>query len=165
MEERITPNRIESLKKGQIFVFGSNLSGKHGLGAAKTAHKKWGAIYGNSSGIQGDCYAIPTKDISIPRVLTIKEIKPYVDKFIIFALRNDQKTFLVTEIGCGLAGGNPKDIAPLFEKAKFINNIHLPKRFWDELNRLLNSTYTSKEVTTMNYGNVSLATKLFPHFF
>lgn len=115
-----------------IFVFGSNLGGKHGKGAAKTA-LTWGAKWGQAAGLQGKTYGIPTKDASIRRVLTIPEIKVFVDEFIEFAKSNTQLVFLVTEVGCGLAGYKPKDIAPLFKEAIDVPNIHLPARFWHKL--------------------------------
>ena len=133
MTERTTPEEIKSLLENQIFVFGSNLSGRHGKGAAKTA-LGWGAKWGQAKGLQGKTYGIPTKDASIRRVLTIDEIKPFVDEFIEFAKLNQNLIFLVTEIGCGLAGYKPKEIAPLFINAINISNIHLPARFWHKLN-------------------------------
>jgi len=127
--ERITPVNIIKLNKSEIFVFGSNESGRHGKGAAKTAIK-WGAKYGQSSGIQGRTYAIPTKNKSITKTLTLSEIKHYVDIFIEFAKINKSLIFLVTEVGCGLGGLSPKDVAPLFKGAFDIENIYLPERFW-----------------------------------
>ena len=132
MIKRTTPENITELKENEIFTFGSNLSGKHGLGAAKTA-LKWGAKWGQAEGIQGRTYGIPTKDAQIRRTLSINEIKPYVDDFIAFAKTNYNLTFLVTEIGTGLAGLAHKDVAPLFKEAVGVENIHLPSRFWDEL--------------------------------
>lgn len=132
MLDRITPDHIKKLKVGEIFIFGSNLSGKHGLGSAKTA-LGWGAKYGQASGLQGRTYGIPTKDASVRKTLTIPEIKRFVDEFILFAKDNRNLTFLVTEIGCGLAGLNVKDIAPLFKDAVEVSNIHLPSRFWHKL--------------------------------
>lgn len=129
---RITPEFISKLEQGYIFVFGSNLSGRHGKGAAKTA-LGWGAKWGQGAGLQGRTYGIPTKDASIRRTLTIEEIKPFVDEFIEFARSRKDLIFLVTEIGCGLAGYKPKDIAPLFEKAIDVENIYLPERFWHKL--------------------------------
>jgi hypothetical protein len=126
---RITSEEIESLKENEIFVFGSNQSGRHGKGAAKTA-LGWGAVWGQAEGLQGRTYGIPTKDFSVRRTLSIEEIKPYVERFLKFASENSQYIFLVTEIGCGLAGYKPKDIAPLFSSAEKISNIHLPSRFW-----------------------------------
>jgi hypothetical protein len=129
---RTTPDEIKKLEQEHIFVFGSNLSGRHGKGAAKTA-LGWGAKWGQGSGLQGRTYGIPTKDASIRRTLTIIEIKPFVDEFIEFAKNNTDLTFLVTEIGCGLAGHKQKDIAPLFMNAVDVDNIHLPEKFWHKL--------------------------------
>ena len=119
---------ITSLKENEIFVFGSNLSGFHGAGAAKTA-MEWGAIWGQGVGLQGKTYAIPTKSEGITRTLTIEEIKPYVDEFIQFAIDNPNLEFLVTEIGCGLAGLTHIEVAPLFISAVSVPNIHLPEPF------------------------------------
>jgi hypothetical protein len=129
---RKTPDEIKKLEQEQIFVFGSNLSGRHGKGAAKTA-LGWGAKWGQAAGLQGRTYGIPTKDASIRRTLTIIEIKPFVDEFIEFAKNNSDMIFLVTEIGCGLAGHKQKDIAPLFLNAVDVENIHLPEKFWQKL--------------------------------
>lgn len=134
---RITPENITKLEAGFIFVFGSNLSGRHGKGAAKTA-LGWGAKWGQADGLQGRTYGIPTKDATIRRTLTIEEIKPFVNDFIEFAKTRPDLTFLVTEIGCGLAGYKPKDIAPLFENAIYVHNIYLPIRFWHKLKKPLN---------------------------
>lgn len=131
-DARTTPDRITKLKYYEVFVFGSNLSGRHGMGAARTA-LKWGAKWGQASGIQGQTYGIPTKDAQISRTLSITEIKPYVDEFIVYAAANPNTIFLVTEIGCGLAGLKPKQIAPLFKDAVNIPNIYLPSRFWHKL--------------------------------
>lgn len=129
---RITPELITHIKANEVFVFGSNESGRHGKGAAKTA-LGFGAKWGQASGIQGKTYGIPTKDASIRRTLTIEEIKPYVDDFIEWAKYHTGNIFYVTEIGCGLAGYKPKDIAPLFAAAINIENIYLPERFWHKL--------------------------------
>lgn len=128
MRNQYSPANIETLPPNEIFVFGSNLSGMHGAGAAKTA-LGWGAVWGQASGLQGKTYGIPTKDATIRRTLRLEEIKPFVDKFIEFAKNNPELTFLVTEIGCGLAGYTPKDIAPLFKQALELDNIQLPYRF------------------------------------
>ena len=132
---RTTPDIISRLDENQIFVFGSNLSGRHGKGAAKTA-LGWGAIWGQGAGLQGRTYGIPTKDRTIRRTLTVLEIAPFVNDFVIFAISRPDLDFLVTEIGCGLAGLRPKEVAPLFEKAKHVDNIYLPARFWHKLNQL-----------------------------
>jgi len=130
--KRITSNNITSLKDNEIFVFGSNKKGVHGAGAAKTA-LSFGVKYGQANGLQGNSYAIPTKDATIKYSLSVDEIKYYVDIFIDFAKENNDKTFLVTEIGCGLANHKVSDIAPLFKKAIDVENIHLPLKFWNNL--------------------------------
>lgn len=130
---RTTPENITKLESNQIFVFGSNQSGRHGKGAAKTA-LGWGAVYGQAEGLQGKTYGIPSKDKRI-MTLTIDEIKPYVDRFVEFAKQHPELTFLVTEIGCGLAGLKPEQVAPLFIECKEMVNIWLPARFWFIINR------------------------------
>lgn len=137
MKNRITPNKIIELNQNEIFVFGSNLIGVHGAGAAKKA-MEFGAELGNPIGRQGNTYAIPTKDAFIKNPLSVKEIGYYVDNLINYAELNPELTFLVTEIGCGLAGYDPTDIAPLFTKAILVKNIHLPKPFWDCLKNHIN---------------------------
>lgn len=130
--ERTTDRHITKLEDHQIFVFGSNLSGIHGAGAAKTA-LSFGAELGKGTGIQGNTYAIPTKDATVYNTLSIDEIKNYVDDFISFAISHSEYTFLVTEIGCGLAGLTHRQIAPLFKDAIEVSNIHLPEPFWNIL--------------------------------
>jgi hypothetical protein len=132
MVNRITPDYIKKLGAKEIFVFGSNQSGRHGKGAAKTA-LGWGAVWGQAEGLQGRTYGIPTKDSSISKTLSIEEIKPYADRFIEFAKTRPDLKFLVTEVGCGLAGLKPKDVAPLFAAAIEVENICLPARFWHKL--------------------------------
>lgn len=127
--ERITPDNITHLNDKEIFVFGSNLGGRHGKGAAKTA-LTWGARYGQGNGLWGKTYAIPTKSYDVRKTLSIEKIKVYVDEFIEQAKYHIGNIFLVTEIGCGLAGYKPKEIAPLFKNAIEIENIYLPKNFW-----------------------------------
>lgn len=99
-----------------IFVFGSNLAGIHGAGAAAYARQYHGAIYGQGIGLQGDSYGIPTKDHRI-HTLSIREITLYVDQFLEFARTHPAMTFNVTRIGCGLAGYTDGHIAPLFKAA------------------------------------------------
>jgi hypothetical protein len=112
-----------------IFVFGSNLAGVHGAGAAKFAYDNHGAIWGQGVGLQGTSYGIPTKDSEI-QTLPIVEIKRYVDQFLGFAKRHQELAFNVTRIGCGLAGYKDKDIAPLFAGAP--TNCYLPNG-WREM--------------------------------
>lgn len=111
-----------------IFVFGSNLAGRHGAGAALYAKQNHGAIYGIGEGLQGNSYGIPTKDNNL-NTLDLTAIASYVDQFIQFAQQNPNLKFNVTPIGCGLAGYKPKDIAPLFLKHSIPININLPKEF------------------------------------
>lgn len=115
---------ITELQANEVFVFGSNLAGRHGAGAAKQA-LKWGAIYGVGVGHRGKTYAIPTKDENI-QTLPLYQIKEYVKEFISYA-KDRPEIFLVTAIGCGLAGYQPKDIAPMFNDVS--KNIVLPKEF------------------------------------
>jgi hypothetical protein len=130
-KQRTTDQSITSLKKGEVFVFGSNLSGRHGKGAALQA-LEWGAIIGLGEGPYGNTYAIPTKDNKL-KTLPIKDIKACISRFERFAKNHPEKTFLVTEIGCGLAGYMPKDIAPLFAGCIDVKNVHFPERFWSIL--------------------------------
>lgn len=113
----------------RIFVFGSNLAGRHGRGAAKFALEKFGAVYGQGSGLQGSSYAIPTKDEKL-KTLPLWSIKLSVYGFMRFASANPLMTFNVTKIGCGLAGYDEKDIAPMFRGAT--TNVILPKG-WREM--------------------------------
>ena len=124
---RITPEHIRSLGQNEIFVFGSNLAGAHGGGAARIAVEQFGAIMGQGVGLQGQSYAIPTMQGGV------NTIAPYVDEFIAFAKQHPELTFLVTRIGCGIAGFSPRQIAPLFTGAVDVKNIHLPQDFWTEL--------------------------------
>ena len=123
-KNRITPEWIDSLKDNEIFVFGSNLQGMHGGGAARVARLRFGAILGQGVGLQGQSYAIPTMQGGV------ETIRPYVYDFIAYAQQHPDKQFLVTPIGCGIAGFDPEDIAPLFEAAKGVKNISLPESFW-----------------------------------
>jgi len=114
-------------RNDEIFVFGSNINGRHGKGAALQA-THFGAMYGKGIGLHGNTYAIPTKNREM-KVMFLREISKYVNDFIEFAKANPDKQFLVTKIGCGLAGYNETDIAPLFKECKFVTNIHLPYAF------------------------------------
>ena len=124
-KNRITPEWIDTLKDNEIFVFGSNLAGMHGGGAARVARLRFGAVLGNGVGIQGQSYAIPTMQGGV------ETIRPYVDDFIAYAQQHPSLHFLVTPIGCGIAGFEPEDIAPVFEGAKAVKNISLPESFWE----------------------------------
>ena len=119
-QKRTTPEFISELQPGEIFVFGSNLGGMHGGGAAYAAYRKFGAIMGQGVGLQGQSYAIPTMQGAV------ETIRPYVDEFIEFAKSHPELTFLVTRIGCGIAGFTDDEISPLFAKAHNVRNIVLP---------------------------------------
>lgn len=125
---RITSDYIKTLKPGEVFVFGSNRQGWHGGGAAAMAHMYFGAVWGQGGGLQGCSYAIPTMEAGIDAVGW------YVDEFIAFARENPEKHFLVTEIGCGVAGFSPQEIAPLFHDAIAMDNVSLPRSFWEVIN-------------------------------
>ena len=140
MKNRTTPANITDLKENQIFVFGSNESGRHGKGAAKTA-LKWGAKWGQPEGLQGRTYGIPTKNASISNTLSLSKIDKYVQLFHEEAYVRMDLIFLVTEIGCGLAGLKPKDVAPLFKEASKLPNVYLPASFW----RILTKTDTCRQ--------------------
>jgi len=124
-----TPERITELKPNEIFVFGSNLDGAHGGGAARIAYNRFGAVWGQGVGLQGQCYAIPTMQGGV------ETIKPYVDEFIKFARQHQEYKFLVTRIGCGIAGFKDEDIAPLFKDALEVENIILPHEFVKHMNK------------------------------
>lgn len=125
---------IKRLDKNQVFVFGSNRQGRHGKGAALTAKNKFGAIYGQAKGLQGQSYAIVTKELrSNYNPVTLDEIKEGIDNFIIFAKENTDLTFYVVEIGCNLAYFTVEQIAPLFRPALRLKNVYLPQRFIDNL--------------------------------
>ena len=115
-----TPERISELKPDEVFVFGSNLEGMHGGGAAYVAWRQFGAVMGCGVGLRGQSYAIPTMQGGV------ETIRPYVDEFIQFAGQHPELTFLVTRIGCGIAGFTDEEISPLFEKAHDVENIVLP---------------------------------------
>lgn len=124
-----TPETIKSLQRNEIFVFGSNLKGVHGAGAAKKAYQSFGAIWGRPSGIQGKSYAIPTKDQHL-KPLPLGIITKFIKDFIVFAQNNPKFTFFVTKIGCGLAGYCTADIATIFNNIPNIpSNVVLPIEF------------------------------------
>lgn len=122
-----TPDKITSLQPNEVFVFGSNLAGMHGGGAARVARKLFGAVMGQGVGLQGQSYAIPTMQGGV------ETIKPYVDEFIAFAESHPELKFYVTRIGCGIAGFTDSEIAPLFKNAPGKPNIVLPRDFVEVL--------------------------------
>lgn len=122
---RTTPNKIISLGPNEIFAFGSNLAGRHGKGAAKDA-LRFGAIYGKGMGLHGQTWAIATKGRNL-EILPLSFIEIQVRHFLDYATFDDQLTFLVTPIGCGLAGYKPSEIAPMFKNSP--SNVVLPACF------------------------------------
>ena len=127
VERRYTPEHIKELKEGEVFVFGSNLAGAHGGGAAAAAVRYFGAVWGQGVGMQGQSYAIPTMHGGVD------VIKPYVDEFIQYAKEHPELTFLVTRIGCGIAGFRDAEIAPLFAPSLNLENVILPKSFVENI--------------------------------
>ena len=126
-DREYTPDRISELKENEIFVFGSNLAGAHGGGAARLAYERFGAVWGEGVGLHGQTYAIPTMQGGVDT------IKPYVDAFIRFAKEHNRLKFLVTRIGCGIAGFRDEEIAPLFADSIEVENIILPKEFVENI--------------------------------
>ena len=123
-KREFTPERITDLRENEIFVFGSNLAGFHAGGAARLAYNRFGAVWGQGVGLQGQSYAIPTMQGGV------ETIKPYVDEFIQFAQVHPELKFYVTQIGCGIAGFQVMEIAPLFTEAVHVQNIILPESFY-----------------------------------
>ena len=120
---RIISEEITELSMCEIFVFGSNLAGRHYGGAARTAYEKFGATWGVGVGRSGQTYAIPTMFSSV------KAIKPYVDEFISYAKSHPKNRFLLTRIGCGIAGFKDEQMAPLFKDALKLPNVSFPKKW------------------------------------
>lgn len=126
-----TPDYIDALLPRQIFVFGSNALGYHTGGASGTARKKFGAVWGQPEGLQGQSYAIPV-DYG-KNVRKDAEVKAAVDRFIAFAKEHEDLFFFVTRVGCGIAGYHDEEMAQYFKAALDLKNISLPKSFVDAL--------------------------------
>lgn len=136
---KITPENIQELKPNECFVFGSNLAGRHGKGAALLAKEKFGAVPGRGWGLmmpRAASYALPTKDENL-KPLSLGEIGQNIALFEGFAKATPFREYLVTAIGCGLAGYQPEDIAPLFIGHEYVwslgglpVNMSLPESFW-----------------------------------
>ena len=120
---RTSPWMIVQLKPNEVFVFGSTVNGYHGGGAALTALQKFGAIWGQGEGLQGQSYGIPTME-------GIDSMKAAIERFILFAKEHRELIFLVTLIGCGIAGYKPEEVAPFFRSAIDLENVYLPESFW-----------------------------------
>lgn len=125
LQSRITPEFVTKLKPNEIFVFGSNLYGQHVGGAAAMAVDLFGAVWGQGTGLQGQSYAIPTMQGGA------EDIRPYAEQFVAFAKEHPELDFLVTPVGCGIAGLKPEDVAPLFADTANLPNVALPKVFWE----------------------------------
>ena len=121
---RITPDVITRLAPNEVFVFGSNEQGLHYGGAAKVAYEKFGAIIGQGNGLQGMSYGIDSMS-------GLGVMNERVKNFCEFAKAHPEKHFFVTEIGCGIAGYNPSEVAPLFEDCLDLENVSLPSSFWE----------------------------------
>ena len=119
----ITPSQVNVLADGEIFVFGSNFQGRHMGGAARVAMDKFGAVWGIGEGLQGKTYAIPTME-------GLDNLKPAVQRFTSFARQHKELKFFVTAIGCGIAGYQADEIAPMFLDAAYLPNVYLPLSFW-----------------------------------
>ena len=119
---RVASDHIATLGENEIFVFGSNIQGAHGGGAAWFAHKNLGAEWGVGEGLTGRCYALPTMEGEA-------SLKVAVDHFIACAKEHPELTFLVTAVGCGIAGYTPNEVAPLFKEALTLENVYLPEIF------------------------------------
>lgn len=123
---RVASDRIATLGENEIFVFGSNIQGSHGGGAAWYAYKQFGAEWGVGEGLTGRTYALPTMEGTT-------SLKHAVDHFIACAKQHPELTFLVTAVGCGIAGYRPDEVAPLFKEATSLENVYLPQVFIDSM--------------------------------
>ena len=123
-ERRVTPARIQDLREGEIFVFGSNAAGRHAGGAARTARKKFGAVNGQGHGRQGRSYAIDSMS-------GLDTLAAEAATFLDYARAHPELVFLLTPVGCGIAGHAPSEVAPLFASAP--DNVALPREFLDVL--------------------------------
>ena len=133
--KNFTPDFIDRLMPGQVFVFGSNMIGYHSGGASLMAMQRFGAIWGQAEGPQGECYAIPV-DIRGEAVDNVSNyMKRHINKFLLYAKNHKEKTFLVTRIGCGAAGFEEEFMAPFFKEALELENVSLPKSFVEILQK------------------------------
>ena len=155
MVMKFTPEKIEELKPGEIFVFGSNMNGAHMGGAARIAYDNFGAKWGKSEGLTGHSYAIPTLDKNMEKV-SESVLEASIDKFIDFVLNNQQLTFYLTKIGCGIAGWDIEDVKRIFWKAVEEDymfdsecyipiNLIIPIEFYDRTLEILDECFSKKE--------------------
>lgn len=122
--ERITPSLVSALEPGEVFVFGSNIHGMHMGGAARVAIERFGAVWGVGEGLQGQSYALPTME-------GIESLEKAVARFVEFARQHPELRFLVTAVGCGIAGYTAEQVAPFFKSVIDLQNVYLPQSFWD----------------------------------
>lgn len=127
-QARISPDHIDTLDDNEVIVFGSNIFGFHDAGVAELANRRFGAVYGKAEGHNGQSYAITTDGVAYGKT------KSDIRNFIEYASLHPDLKFIVTKIGCGMAGYSPAQIAPLFQLATSIENILLPLEFWKFLN-------------------------------
>ncbi len=125
---RVATSPIEGLNENEIFVFGSNIQGMHGGGAAWFANKNFGAEWGVGEGLTGRSYALPTMEGEA-------SLKHAVKNFIVCAKSHPELTFLLTAVGCGIAGYTPDEVAPLFREASSLENVYLPQAFINVLDK------------------------------
>lgn len=135
----VTPSQVNVLADGEIFVFGSNFHGAHMGGAARVAKEKYGAVWGIGEGLQGKSYAIPTME-------GLENLAPAVQRFTSFAKQHQELKFFVTAIGCGIAGYQPEEIAPMFLEAARLPNVFLPISFWKVILDMYNKESNSPNV-------------------
>lgn len=128
-EQRVTPDYIQMLGENEIFVFGSNVRGYHGGGAAAFAMRRFGAVWGQGEGLQGQSYAIPTME-------GMESMKAAIGRFVKYAKEHTELRFLVTRVACGIAGYSAKEIAPMFKECIRLENVTLPFDFWRVLDQL-----------------------------
>lgn len=126
-DREYTPEFITSLKDNEIFVFGSNIRGMHGGGAARAAWQKFNAEWGVGEGLTGKCYALPTMEGGLDY------IQGKVNNFIACAKSHPELKFYVTKVACGIAGFSIREIGPLFKSALPLENVILPKEFVDSM--------------------------------
>lgn len=153
-----TPDYIDRLLDNQVFVFGSNSLGYHTGGASKMA-RRFGAIWGQAEGIQGQSYAIP---VDFGKGNMAPDIQPYIDRFIVYAKKHPENHFLVTRVGCGIAGYTDKEMAKYFREALYMNNVSLPRSFVNALHNSGEQEYDLERFVKAQggeYGSYQLALK------
>lgn len=159
MKPKFTPEKITSLEPNEIFVFGSNMRGSHIGGAARIAFEKFGAEFGFAEGFTGNCYAIPTLDRNM-RPVTRQQLRNSLSLFIGAVLNNQDKTFYLTKIGCGIAGWDVDEIREMFwdvikdyqpeEGAYLPSNLVIPIEFSNNYNGLLKVAQNQFELWKKN---------------